>query len=201
MVIVWRRLLAANKRGLLPFALSLCILSACTTTGPANDTGRVESVSSQAEIDLAVPQVLQRLYRVAPGSRQLVAKSAGVLVFPDVVSGGLVVGAQYGRGALQQSGRTVAYYSLAGGSLGLQAGLQSRAIIYVFNSASALAEFRQGNGWGAGVAATVAAGSIGANGSVDSETSEKPVVSFVITNGGLEGGVSMRSFRISPLSF
>lgn len=183
-------------------ACGAVLLAGCTTTGPGTDaSSSAGEVSTQAQIDRAVPETLRRLYQSAPGSRELVARSAGVLVFPDIVSGGLIIGAQHGRGALQQGGRTTAYYSLSGGSIGLQAGLQSRAVIYIFNTRQALQEFRTGDGWAGGIGATVAAGQLGANGSVDSQTSEKPVVSFVITNGGLEGGLSMRSFKISPFTF
>lgn len=188
--------------GLLAAGAGSLALSACTTTAPGTQpSDSAGKVRSRSEINAAVPPTLQRLYQVAPGSRQMVARAAGVLVFPDIVSGGLIIGAQHGRGALLQRGRISSYYSLSGGSVGLQAGLQSRAVIYIFNQKRALQEFREGDGWTGGVGATVAAGQIGANGSVDSQTSEKPVVSFVITNGGLEGGVSMRTFRISPLVF
>lgn len=180
--------------------LGSMVLLGCTTTGPTTQVGNSGEVRTKAEIDAALPPTLRRLYEVAPGSRQIVARAAGVLVFPDVVSGGFIVGAQHGRGALQQKGRTTAYYSLSGGSVGFQAGIQSRAVIYVFNTRAALREFQASDGWGSGVGATIAAGTVGANGMVDSETSEKPVVSFVITNGGLEGGVAMRSFKISPIT-
>lgn len=187
-------LLAASLGGL--------ALAGCTTTAPGTEqSSSAGEVRTQAQINAAVPETLRRLYQVAPGSRQLVSRAAGVLVFPDVVSGGIIIGAQHGRGALLQGGRTSGYYSLSGGTFGLQAGLQSRAIIYIFNSRAALQEFRASDGWGGGMSATVAAGNVGANGSVDSETSEKPVVSFVITNGGLEGGIALRGFKISPLTF
>lgn len=195
--------LLSRRHATLALAAGLAgALAACTTTGPgAEQASSPGEVRTKAQIDAAVPETLRRLYQVAPGSRQMVSRAAGVLVFPDVVSGGIILGAQYGRGALLQGGRTTGYYSVSGGSFGLQAGLQSRAVVYVFNSRAALQEFRASDGWGGGMGATIAAGNVGANGSVDSETSEKPVVSFVITNAGLEGGVSMRSFKISPLTF
>ncbi|MCK9516232.1 MAG: YSC84-related protein [Ottowia sp.] len=187
---------------LLATGLGGLALAGCTTTAPGTErSSSAGEVRTKAQIDAAVPETLRRLYQVAPGSQQMASRAAGVLVFPDVVSGGIIIGAQHGRGALQQRGRTTGYYSLSGGSVGLQAGLQSRAIIYVFNSSAALQEFRDSDGWGGGMGATVAAGNVGATGMVDSETSEKPVVSFVITNAGLEGGVALRGFKISPLTF
>jgi lipid-binding SYLF domain-containing protein len=38
-----------------------------------------------------------------------------MLVFPDVVKAGLLVGGQYGRGALRAGGETTGYYSTDAG--------------------------------------------------------------------------------------
>ncbi len=56
-------------------------------------------------------------------------------------------------------------YSTTAGSIGFQAGGQSKAVIYVFNTREALEKFKNSKGWTAGVDATVAVGKIGANGS------------------------------------
>ena len=98
-----------------------------------------------------------------PGSRELVAKSQGVLVFPAVVGASLGVGAEYGRGVLRTAGRTQAYYSTTAGSIGFQAGAQSKAVIYLFTTQESLAKFRNSKGWTAGADATVALATIGAN--------------------------------------
>jgi lipid-binding SYLF domain-containing protein len=72
---------------------------------------------------------MQRLYATVRSSRELVAKSRGVLVFPSVIKAGFLVGAQYGKGAVRVSGSTVGYYSTTSASVGLQAGAQSKALI------------------------------------------------------------------------
>jgi lipid-binding SYLF domain-containing protein len=144
-----------------------------------------------------VNAALNRLYKVSPDAREMVAKSAGVLVFPSVVGGSFVVGGEYGRGALLQHGRIQGYYSLGAGSLGFQIGAQSKAIIYVFNTSDALQKFLSSEGWVAGVDATVAVAHIGANGRIDSETAKQPVVGFVMSNAGLEAGVSLQGAKIT----
>lgn len=55
-----------------------------------------------------------------------------VLVFPSVLAAGFGVGGQYGEGSLRVGGRTVGYYSTATGSVGLQIGAQSKAIVFLF---------------------------------------------------------------------
>lgn len=169
----------------------------CTTTTPQS---QASPATSRAAMETSVNETLQRLYNTVPGSREMVAKSAGVLVFPAVVGGSFVVGAEHGKGALRVGNSTVGYYSTTSASVGFQAGGQSRSVIYVFNTRNALEKFRNSNGWTADADATVAVGKVGANGSVDSQTVQQPVASFVLTNVGLEAGVSVGGSKISPIT-
>jgi lipid-binding SYLF domain-containing protein len=111
----------------------------CTTTRPQD---QASSASSRTSIDAQVDASLSKLYDSVRGSRELVAKSSGVLVFPAVVGASLGVGAEYGRGALRVNGRTQSYYSTTAGSVGFQAGAQSKAVIYLFTTQAALDKFR-----------------------------------------------------------
>ena len=169
----------------------------CTTT-PAGSEASGPTARSAMERD--VDATLARLYTTVPGSREMVQGAAGTLVFPAVVGGSFVVGAEYGKGALREAGRTTGYYSTTAGSIGLQAGGQSKAVVYVFNTAEALNKFKASRGWTAGADATVAVGKIGANGSVDTETMQQAVASFILTNVGLEAGASVGAAKITQIS-
>ena len=172
-------------------------LIGCTTT--TNDSQATPAVS-RASMETSVNETLSRLYSTVPGTREMVSNAAGVLVFPAGVGGSFVVGAEHGRGALRVGGQTVAYYSTTGASIGFQAGGQSRSVIYVFNTQEALQKFRASNGWTAGADATVAVGTVGANGRVDTKTLQQPITSFTLTNVGLEAGVSVGGSKITPIS-
>ena len=170
-------------------------VTGCTTTGLYdNPNSGLQKASLQAQVN----EALSRLYRAAPGSEALVARSAGALVFPQVVGGSLIVGVEHGRGLLYMAGNTQPQeYTINAGSLGFQAGGQAKSVIYVFNTPEALQTFQRSNGWTVGIAATAAIGHLGANGMVDSRTSEQPVTSFVLTNMGLEAGVSVQGAKVS----
>lgn len=168
----------------------------CTTTGPGAGGS---TASSRSSIDAQIDASLSKLYTSVQGSREMVAKSKGVLVFPSVVGGSFIVGAEYGRGALRVGGRTQDYYSTTAGSVGFQAGGQSKAVIYLFNTQEALDKFRNSKGWTVGADATVALATMGATGNVDSNTIQQPVVGFVLTNVGLEAGVSLQGAKISQI--
>ena len=186
---------------LLALALGAAGLAGCTTTlDNAPPPASSSSFSSAAKLDAAVTATLDRLYKVAPGSREMVQHAAGVLVFPEVIGGALIIGAEHGRGALRVRGRTAGYYSTTGASVGWQVGGQSKSVVYIFSTREALNKFQTSKGWTAGADATVAIGKVGANGSVDSETAQQPVVSFVMNNVGIEVGVSLTGAKISPIT-
>ena len=123
---------------LLALALGGAGLAGCTTTlNNAPPPASSSSFSTAAKLDAAVNATLERLYKVAPGSRELVAHAAGVLVFPEVIGGALIIGAEHGRGALRVRGRTAGYYSTTGASVGWQVGGQSKSVVYVFSTREA----------------------------------------------------------------
>ena len=173
-------------------------LTGCTTTPDKPDNAATNASKRQA-IDSSVDATLSRMYSTVKGSRELVAKSRGVLVFPDVIQAGFIVGGQSGNGALRVGGSTVGYYNTSSLSVGLQAGAQSKAIVFLFMTQEALDEFRGSDGWAAGAGASVALVKMGANGAVDSNTATAPIQVVVLTNAGLMGDVSINGTKVTKL--
>jgi lipid-binding SYLF domain-containing protein len=173
-------------------------IAGCGTTSSSNVTR--DSTSRRTETDTGVDAALTRLYSTVPGSRELVLKANGALVFPHVIAAGLVVGGQYGEGALRVRGKTVDYYNLASLSVGLQIGAQSKAIFFLFMTQDALDKFRKSEGWAVGVDASVAVLKVGANGSVDVNSVTGPVVAFVLTNAGLMANLSLEGTKVTRLT-
>ena len=173
-------------------------VTGCTTTSNTSDSASTNA-SKRQSIDAAVNATLSRLYSNVPGSRELVAKSRGVLVFPSVIQAGFFVGGQTGNGALRVGGATAGYYNTSSLSVGLQAGAQSKAVIFLFMTQDALDTFRSSEGWAAGADASVAVVKIGANGAVDTTTATSPVDVFVLTNAGLMGDVSVNGTKVTRI--
>ncbi|MBN3770972.1 MULTISPECIES: YSC84-related protein [Burkholderia] len=174
-------------------------LAGCTTT-PDKPENASTSASKRQSIDASVNATLSRLYSTVPGSRELVAKSRGVLVFPNVLQAGFIVGGQSGNGALRVGGSTVGYYNTSSLSVGLQAGAQSKAIVFLFMTQDSLDSFRKSEGWAAGADASVAVVKVGANGAVDSNTATAPVEVLVLTNAGLMGDLSVNGTKVTKLN-
>ncbi|CAN7205311.1 Las17-binding protein actin regulator [compost metagenome] len=168
----------------------------CTTTGTSASK---DPVAKKQEIDAGVDGALNRLFSTNAGARDLAQRAQGVLVFPRVISAGLVVGGEYGEGALRSKGATVGYYSTTQASVGLTAGGQSKAVIIMFMTPEAYNKFVSSKGWTAGADANVAVAKIGADGRLDTLTSQQPVIAFVQTNAGLMFDVSVNGSKISKL--
>jgi lipid-binding SYLF domain-containing protein len=179
------------------------VLAGCTaTTNKGSPTAESpgSNASKRQAINADVDATLSRMYAQVPGSRELVSRARGVLVFPKVLQAGFVVGGEYGEGALRAGGTTAAYYNLVSGSLGLQAGAQSKAVIFLFMTQDSLNAFRSRQGWSVGGDASVAVLKMGANGAVDTTTATKPVQVIVMTNAGIMADLSLQGMKISPLN-
>ncbi len=142
---------------------------------------------------------LRRLYAISPGSRQLVAEAAGVLIFPRALSAGLVVGGEIGNGELRAKGRHEGYYRTTSASIGLQAGAQSKALVFLFTTPDALRRFQDSKGWSVGADASVALLKIGANGEIDVNSARAPVVAFALTNMGLMANLTVEGTKITRI--
>jgi len=173
-------------------------VAGCTTTTPSD--ANADREKRRHEIDTSIDTTLARLYTTAPGARELVAKSRGVLVFPSVIAAGFWIGGQYGEGALRTDNKTAGYYSTASASIGLQIGAQSKALIFLFMTQDALNKFRASQGWAVGGDASVAVLKIGANGDIDTNSVTASVLAFVLTNSGLMANLTLEGTKVSRLN-
>jgi lipid-binding SYLF domain-containing protein len=186
-----------NKRLFIASLAAVAVLAAgCTTSGPG--TGDPEA--RRKAIDASVDSSLSTLFQQVPDSRDLVGRAAGVLVFPNVMEAGFVVGASRGQGALRVGGKTVSYHATTSGSFGLQAGAQSTAVFLLFMTQDALKRFENSRGWTVGADASVTLITVGANAQVTTATAQQPVIGYVLSNRGLMAGVSLDGARITKLN-
>jgi lipid-binding SYLF domain-containing protein len=156
--------------------------------------------ASAVEIDAKANAALEEFFSKAPAGKDLAAKAAGVLIFPSVVKAGMLVGGEYGEGALRIGGITADYYSTASGSVGFQLGVQKKSIIIMFMDKSALESFRNSQGWEVGVDGSVALVTIGAGGSVDTNTAQEPIIGFVFGQKGLMYNLTLEGSKMTKIA-
>lgn len=196
------------RKTLILVTATLSVLaSGCTTTasttapGTAKEAAGVGPLSAEQKRDIAegYRDTLKRLYDTTPGSRELVSKAAGVLVFPSAISAGLVVGGEFGNGELRTNDRFAGYYRTTTGSLGLQIGAQSRSLVFLFMTQDSLNKFLASKGWSAGGDASVAVLKVGANGAIDVNAARAPTIAFVMTNAGLMANLTIEGTKVTRI--
>lgn len=156
--------------------------------------------ASAARIDADVESTMRQFFHRVGGTRELVSKSAAILVFPTVIKAGIGFGGEYGEGALLTRGRTLEYYNIISASFGFQLGAQARSVIIVFMTDEALASFRRINGWRVGVDGSVALITVGIGGSIDTTRIASPVVGFIFDNKGLMYNLTLEGTKISRIA-
>ena len=175
------------------------MMTSLTVLAAASISSTAGAAVDRAGIDAGVQSTLESFYAENPGNRELVAKAAGVLVFPRVSKAGLGVGGESGHGAFIADGRTAGYYKMSGASVGATIGVSHRAEIIVFMTREAREKFERSAGWTIGADVGVAVASKGAGGDYDSETMRRPVIAFVLGEHGLIADVSLQGTKITKV--
>ena len=155
--------------------------------------------ASAEEIDVSVNVALKRFYKQVEGAKEFASGSKGLLIMPNVKKAALIIGGEYGEGALRIGGKTEDYYNIVSGSFGLQIGAQAKDIIIAFMTRDALNGFRASEGWEAGVDGNIALITIGAGERVDTRTIKDPIVGFVFDVKGLIADLSLKGAKFTKL--
>lgn len=156
--------------------------------------------ASAREIDRDVDSALKKLYTKTPAAKVLATGARAILVFPNIVKGGLIIGGQYGEGALRKKEKTVGYYSTSAASYGLQAGAQSFGYALFFMSDSALAYFERSDGWEVGTGPSIVIVDQGTAKSLTTTTAQSDVYAFFFDQKGLMAGLGLQGTKITRIN-
>lgn len=75
---------------------------------------------SANQLNADVDAAIKKFEKEVTGGAEFLSKVKGYLVFPSVIKGGFILGAEYGEGALRVNGTTKHFYSMTSASLGYQ---------------------------------------------------------------------------------
>ena len=151
------------------------------------------------EIDAAIESSLSRFTEEIQGGDAYLDGARGVLVIPRMWKAGVLLGFEFGEGALIVDGIKVQYYQALTTSLGIQFGVGSKDLIILFFDDTAMDNFLYSSGWEVGVDGAVALFTIGAAGSADTITFKDPIVGFVFGQKGLLAGVSIEGTKFTKI--
>lgn len=154
---------------------------------------------SASEINAEVDIAIKKFEKEVVGGKKFLPKVKGYLVFPAVIKGGFIIGAEYGEGALRIDGMTKHFYSMTSASIGYQAGAQVYAVIIAFVSDDSLKNFIRSNGWEAGVDGSVAVYDWGKGKDISSISYEKPIIAFIYDQKGLMASASIKGTKFQRI--
>ena len=179
--------------------LVLAIAGACI--------GAPAQAEDREVIDARVNLALGKMWSKLPETRQLSSRARAMLVMPEVLKGGLVIGGSYGEGALLLNDDVLGYeapaadyYSVGAASVGLQIGVQSSSHVLFFMTDDAVGKFRQSKGWEIGADAEVTFPDAGLNAQTSSTLMENPVIGVVFGQDGFLIGASLEGAKYSRIA-
>jgi lipid-binding SYLF domain-containing protein len=183
-----------TRRHLLPLGAAIALTPALLTVAP-----RRAQASTRAEIDGEVANALRTL-RAQENTRPLFDQAKSILIFPRILSGGFIVGGQYGQGALIEGDRTVGHYNIAGASFGFTIGAQVSGLAMFFMTDAARAALDASNGWEIGTGPTVVALNAGLQANVTSTTLTEPVYAVSFSQQGLMASLAINGSKITRIN-
>jgi lipid-binding SYLF domain-containing protein len=183
-----------QRRQLARAAAALPFLAAAPMLVPK----RAEA-ASRSEINADVSAALVRL-RGMNNAAPLFRQAKAILVFPRIVSGGFIVGGQYGEGALVRGEATTGYFNIAGLSFGLLAGAQAAGLAMFFMTDEALRALMSSDGWEIGTGPTVVVLDQGVQANATSTTLTEPVYAITFNQQGLMAAVAVNGSKITRIN-
>jgi lipid-binding SYLF domain-containing protein len=149
--------------------------------------------------DADAKAALQKLYENEPAAKLVGDKAKAVLVFPNIVKAGFIVGAQYGEGALIKNGIVTAHYNSVAASYGLQAGVQAFGYAMFLMTDNALQYLHKSDGWELGVGPSIVIVDKGKAKSLTTTTLQDDVYAFIFDQKGLMAGLGLQGSKITKL--
>jgi lipid-binding SYLF domain-containing protein len=187
------RILKLGKRSRL-----LCLIASITLLLSVGFLDSAIAEYNAEEIDAKADAALERLHN-EQGGKEFAAKAKALLIMPSVAKGALIIGIEHGKGALRIGDKTVDYYSMSAGSVGLQIGGESKDIIIAFMTTAALEQFRASKNWEAGVDANIAIVAAGSGGALTNISGKEPIQAVVFDVKGLFFDFSLKGGKFSKL--
>jgi lipid-binding SYLF domain-containing protein len=139
---------------------------------------------------------LQQLVAQNPAAAKAKSKAIAVLVFPQVVKAGFILGAQEGQGILFLHGRPSGRYRTVAGSYGLQAGVQRYGYALFLMNQKAVDWVNNTRGWEIGTGPSVVIVDKGMARSFSTDTLHSGIYAFTFDQQGLMAGLGLQGSKI-----
>lgn len=122
------------------------------------------------------------------------------MVFPQIVSGGLLFGASYGDGTLYQNNKRPSYYRSVSIDYGLHAGVEKHGYAIFLMNPKAIKHLSNTNGWELGSAPNLTIINKGFATNTSTTTIHNSIYAFVFDQKGLMAGLRFTGTKITRLN-
>jgi lipid-binding SYLF domain-containing protein len=179
------------KNGLLTLAM-------IGITGTINPAIAQEKQEDKIEASINVLEDFQKMKESIPS--ELLAITQGIIIIPKMIHAGFVVGGKRGKGIAMvklEDGTwsNPVFVTMTGGSLGLQAGVQSVDLVLVFKNRETLQNIGD-NSFTLGGDISVAAGPVGRSSTASTDLKLEAEVYSYSRSKGLFAGISLNGSAI-----
>jgi lipid-binding SYLF domain-containing protein len=141
-------------------------------------------------------RALQQLVAQNPAAAKCKSRAVAVLVFPDVVKAGFIIGAQGGQGILFVRGQPSGRYRTVAASYGLQAGVQKYGYALFLMNQKAVDWVNNTRGWEIGTGPSVVIVDKGMARSFSTDTLHGGIYAFTFDQQGLMAGLGLQGSKI-----
>ena len=168
--------------------LATLILAVLLTSGTA-----FASLTSESRA------ALSQLKSQNSAAAKVSSRALAVLVFPNVIKAGFMVGAQEGQGILFVQGRLNGRYRTVAASYGFQAGVQKYGYALFFMNQRAVDWINNTRGWEIGTGPSVVLVDKGMARSFTSDTLHSGIYAFTFDQRGLMAGLGVQGSKITRI--
>ena len=190
-MISWRVAIVALAIG------ALAGLTACGVGGFGASDLRQDVARAGLSVDANT--TLNRLTASQPESANIIDKAHALLIFPQIIKGGLGVGLASGDGVWQEDGANQRYYRSTAASYGLQGGVTSFGYVMAFMDQSSVDYVESSDGWEVGVGPTVMIADFGIMKKLSTTSIKKDIVVFFVDKVGFFAGTGIEGAKINRL--
>lgn len=191
------------NRAIKPLVLACLAVSTLLTvscaSGPGGTTG-IDSTIDARVLQAKSQAALDKLYHNNPTALLLAKNADGVLVFPKITKGGLLIGGALGDGALFERNNPTGFYRSISASYGLQFGLQKYGYALFLMDDKALNTLKRSGGWEAGSSPNLVVLNQGSSASLTTTTANKGIYAIGFDYLGLMAGLSLEGTKVTRLN-
>jgi lipid-binding SYLF domain-containing protein len=153
-----------------------------------------------AELRQQASEALEQLFKTKPDAKEIGDKAVAVLVFPNVIKAGFMIGGQRGDGVLFKNGDATGYFNSTAASYGFQAGITKFSYALFFMDQKSLDSLYKAGGFELGAAPSLVVADEGFTSDLSTKTLQKGIYAFFFGQKGLMAGISVQGTKITEFT-